>query len=174
MNVKQVGNFYIVEQNGKYYLTTIKVEFDGFEDIEYVSGNAISKTVYDLLDSSINIDKEIPSEVCNGVVKEYHSDDEFTPTRRWVFRLNKSLEEQIKFNKHDFETVYNDDEMRTHISQNYNGTIYLSIAEDLYTDLEDSYKSVINKVRFVNDFISKEGYDECDKYLYDNDGIVNI
>ena len=85
MNVKQVGNFYIVEFDGKYYLTTIKVEFDGFEDIEYVSGNAISKTVYDLLDSSINIDKEIPSEVCNGVVKEYHSDDEFTSTRRWVF-----------------------------------------------------------------------------------------
>lgn len=82
-------------------MTTVKVEFDGFEGIGYVSGNSISKTVYGLLDSSVNIDKEIPSEVCNGVVKEYNSKDEVPPTRRWIFRLNKSLEEQIKFNKHD-------------------------------------------------------------------------
>lgn len=174
MNVKQVGNFYIIEFGGKYYLTIVKVEFDGFENIEYVSGNSISKTVYDLLDSSVNIDKEIPSEVCNEVIKEYHSEDEFPPTRRWIFRLNKSLEEQIKFNKHDYETVYNDNEMRAYISENYNGTTYLSIAEDLYTDLEDAYKSITDKVRFVNDFISKEGYAECDKYLHDNDGMINI
>lgn len=64
--------------------------------------------------------------------------------------------------------------MRAYIGESCNGTTCLSIAEDLYTDLEDAYKSIINKVRFVNDFISKEGYAECDKYLYDNDGMINI
>lgn len=166
MNVKQVGNFYIVEQNGKYYLTTIDFSFDGCEENETVSGNVISEEVYNLLYSNTNIDTNIPSEVSDIVIKEYHSFDELPSNRRWYFKLDETLDNQILNNKHEYEKIYNDDEISIYITTLYDGVPYLSIAEDLFLDLEESYKSIVKKVNFIKDYIENKGYDACENFLY--------
>lgn len=162
MKITDVGSFYLVEDNDKYYLSTIHSQYNGYEDEEDVACNEITKEVYDAMLLTPPIYVKTPKHVEIEVLKTLHSQDEFPATRRWIFNIEcKDIQSQLDSNLDNYEIEYNDCEIKTYLRG-----FRLCLAEYLDKDLKESYSSVCKRVRFIHNMFKNKGADYIENYLY--------
>ncbi|MGL5460526.1 MAG: hypothetical protein ACRDBY_13000 [Cetobacterium sp.] len=162
MKITDIGSFYLVEDNDKYYLSTVHSQYNGYEDEEDVACNEITKEVYDAMVLNPPNYVKTPKHVEIEVLKTLHLQDEFPATRRWGFIIGcEDIQIQLDRNLDDYEIVYNDCEIKAYL----NG-FRLCLAEDLDKDLKESYSSICKKVKFIHKMFKNKGVDYIKNYLY--------
>lgn len=162
MKITDIGSFYLVEDNDKYYLSTVHSQYNGHEDEEDVACNEITKEVYDAMVLNPPNYVKTPKHIETEVLKTLHSQDEFPATRRWIFNIEcENIQSQLDSNLDNYEIEYNDCEIKAYLRG-----FRLCLADELGKDLKESYSSICKKAKFIHKMVKDNSIDYVENYFY--------